>query len=41
MSPRQAIERTRINRFPRVSGDEPESNSQGGGVAVFSPRERG
>ena len=28
-------------RFPRVSGDEPDERAEGHGVAVFSPRERG
>ena len=27
--------------FPRVSGDEPLSDLEGGGKPVFSPRERG
>ena len=27
--------------FPRVSGDEPTQTSNGAGVQVFSPRERG
>ena len=28
-------------RFPRVSGDEPEFNAATSADAVFSPRERG
>ena len=28
-------------RFPRVSGDEPDTSGQSGGENRFSPRERG
>ena len=27
--------------FPRVSGDEPDTDAQSGGENTFSPRERG
>ena len=29
------------NRFPRVSGDEPEQEATDGAQAPFSPREQG
>ena len=33
--------RTRINGFPRVSGDEPSAKTWMDMVKAFSPRERG
>ena len=41
MSPLPRLPRSRVRRFPRVSGDE--LGVEGGGlfVVTFSPRERG
>ena len=41
MSPRQAIERTRINRFPRLRGDEPAPTVAHATRVKFSPPTRG
>ena len=41
MSPTRTVPGTDLPSFPRVSGDEPVQGSNGIGVQVFSPRERG
>ena len=41
MSPRSALLTLHFERFPRVSGDEPDSVFLNLSVASFSPRERG
>ena len=41
MSPKRAPERQGPAGFPRVSGDEPDTDAQSGGENTFSPRERG
>ena len=41
MSPDEGRARTVLGGFPRVSGDEPPSNTIGTVNAKFSPRERG
>ena len=41
MSPPRQAHLVRAARFPRVSGDEPETFKQVALALVFSPRERG
>ena len=41
MSPSATLEAIAGKSFPRVSGDEPQSDHTDPGVNLFSPRERG
>ena len=41
MSPTHQSAAEPAQRFPRVSGDEPDERAEGHCVSVFSPRERG
>ena len=41
MSLGRRVVRRHPNRFPRVSGDEPDQPHYIGRVTMFSPRERG
>ena len=41
MSPTYGAVTVRLNRFPRVSGDEPAKRLTHDGNQEFSPRERG
>ena len=41
MSPRERNRALPVHRFPRVSGDEPEFETELAQAITFSPRERG
>ena len=41
MSPQSTRSQASASRFPRVSGDEPQSTEQAFVKMLFSPRERG
>ena len=41
MSRREIPSKDNASSFPRVSGDEPDTDGQSGGENRFSPRERG
>ena len=41
MSPNRKRDTNHANRFPRVSGDEPEGKNKQLKNQLFSPRERG
>ena len=41
MSPQMSASECVLERFPRVSGDEPPADTVNAASALFSPRERG
>ena len=41
MRPVMPVNLREVRRFPRVSGDEPQTRSPGAAWVMFSPRERG